>query len=155
MKKLIKYERQIKQHSERANIENIPPKENNFLGQTKPRKSSDYDVYKSLHETVTVASRAKEVQKKEKVISIQIKKPLHQKQSYVETQDKSIQYDKNELNKMTKTTDIVNALSSLGSSGGANECSKETVSSGKPKSRSRGDIPSSSGYTVQPKSSCE
>lgn len=156
MKKLVKYEQKVKQHSERANIENIPPKKNDFLDQTKPHKSSNSDFYKSLHETVTVASRAKEVQKNEKVISIQIKKPLHEKQSYVKTQDKDIQYDKNELNKISKTISTVNTLSSLGSKGGENDRSKETVSSGKSKSKSRcGSTLTSSAYTVQPKSSCK
>ncbi|KAI4461071.1 hydrolethalus syndrome protein 1 [Holotrichia oblita] len=64
LKKLIKYDRQI-QEEEKGNIENIRP------------YSSDpkSDIFTSLYESKTTSSRAKQIPKKEQIITVQIKKP--------------------------------------------------------------------------------
>ncbi|GJQ71362.1 hypothetical protein Trydic_g11093 [Trypoxylus dichotomus] len=67
LKKLIKYDQRIKE--EKDNIENVHP-------HSKHRKEN---IFASLYETGTTSSKAKEIPKKEKVISLQIKRPIAEK----------------------------------------------------------------------------
>ncbi|KRT79431.1 hypothetical protein AMK59_6417 [Oryctes borbonicus] len=65
LKKLIKYDQRIEEE-EKENIENVQPQ----------RKQREEDIFASLYDTGTASSKAKEIPKKEKIISVQIKRPI-------------------------------------------------------------------------------